>query len=101
MSNTNDNSLGKVFKTLRIAHGLSVSDLAVEVGIPEAEVMEIESNNKAPGVYVMLRYCQVFNISKSTLLMFTGGDATRHYKPIQKIYNLLEELIAKYDIKGK
>lgn len=62
--------MGEALRLLRIFNGYKSTELAKLLGISQSYVSELENNKKQPSMDVLDRYAKVFNMKKSTLLLF-------------------------------
>jgi len=63
--------VGKILKHIRIFNKLKQNELSEMLGISKSYISEIESCKKIPTIEVLQKYSDTFNISLSTILLFT------------------------------
>ena len=62
--------MGEALRLLRIFCGYKSTELAKMLGLSQSYVSELENNRKQPTLDVLDRYAKVFDMKKSTLLLF-------------------------------
>jgi transcriptional regulator with XRE-family HTH domain len=62
--------IGEALRLLRIFNGYKSAELAKKLEISQSYVSEIENNKKQPTMEILDRYAKVFDMKKSTLLLF-------------------------------
>lgn len=62
--------MGEALRLLRIFNGYKSAELAKKLEISQSYVSEIENNRKQPTMDVLDKYANVFEMKKSTLLLF-------------------------------
>ena len=62
--------MGEALKLLRIFNGYKSAELAGLIGISQSYVSELENDKKQPTMEVLDKYAKVFDMKKSTLLLF-------------------------------
>ncbi len=62
--------MGEALKLLRIFNGYKSAELASLLGISQSYVSELENDKKQPTMEVLDKYAKVFDMKKSTLLLF-------------------------------
>ncbi len=62
--------IGEALRLLRIFNGYKSAELAEKLGISQSYVSEIENNKKQPTMDILDKYASIFEMKKSTLLMF-------------------------------
>ena len=62
--------VGEALRLLRIFNGYKSAELAEKLGISQSYVSEIENNKKQPTMDILDKYASVFEMKKSTLLLF-------------------------------
>lgn len=62
--------IGEALRLLRIFNGYKSAELAEKLGISQSYVSEIENNKKQPTMDILDKYAGVFEMKKSTLLLF-------------------------------
>lgn len=62
--------MGEALRLLRIFYGYKSTELAKMLGLSQSYVSELENNRKQPTLDVLDRYAKVFDMKKSTLLLF-------------------------------
>lgn len=62
--------MGEALKLLRIFNGYKSAELADLIGISQSYVSELENDKKQPTMEVLDKYAKVFDMKKSTLLLF-------------------------------
>ena len=62
--------MGEALRLLRIFNGYKSAELAEMLNLSQSYVSELENNKKQPTMDVLERYAKVFDMKKSTLLLF-------------------------------
>lgn len=62
--------MGEALRLLRIFNGYKSAELAELLELSQSYVSELENNKKQPTMDVLDRYAKVFDMKKSTLLLF-------------------------------
>lgn len=62
--------IGEALRLLRIFSGYKSVELAKELNISQSYISEIENGKKQPTIELLDRYAKVFNMKKSTLMLF-------------------------------
>ncbi len=62
--------VGEALRLLRIFNGYKSAELAEKLGISQSYVSEIENSKKQPTMDILEKYANVFEMKKSTLLLF-------------------------------
>lgn len=62
--------MGEALRLLRIFNGYKSAELAEKLNISQSYVSEIENNRKQPTLNVLEKYSEIFDMKKSTLLLF-------------------------------
>ena len=62
--------MGEALKLLRIFNGYKSAELEGLIGISQSYVSELENDKKQPTMEVLDKYAKVFDMKKSTLLLF-------------------------------
>ncbi|MFR7991364.1 MAG: helix-turn-helix domain-containing protein [Lachnospiraceae bacterium] len=70
--------MGEALRLLRIFNGYKSAELAKMLGLSQSYVSELENNKKQPTLEVLERYAKVFDMKKSTLLLF--AESLEHEK---------------------
>ena len=74
MNNTTVKSnVGDRIRTLRETHGISIEDLAQRTGMPESELLTIESLNSAPSLSPLIVIARALGMRLGTLLDDDAG----------------------------
>ncbi len=63
-----NNTFGIKIKILREQKGLSLNEMAKELGIKKSRIGMWESNNSIPRIDVLLKICNYFNVTTDYLL---------------------------------
>lgn len=74
--------IGEALRLLRIFSGYKSVELAKELNISQSYISEIENGKKQPTIELLDRYAKVFNMKKSTLMLF--AEAIEEDKQIIK-----------------
>lgn len=85
--------IGNVFKLIRIAMDLSVKEVAEQLGVSSAYICEIEANNKKPSMAMIEKYCNFFEISKSTLFLFEEEGNKINYDYQKLLLQILQSIV--------
>jgi len=62
--------IGEALRLLRIFNGYKSAELAQKLEISQSYVSEIENNKKQPTMEILDKYATIFDMKKSTLLLF-------------------------------
>lgn len=62
--------MGEALKLLRIFNGYKSAQLAEMLGLSQSYISELENNKKQPTIDILDRYAKLFNMKKSTLMLF-------------------------------
>ena len=62
--------IGEALRLLRIFNGYKSAELAEKLEISQSYVSEIENNKKQPTMDILDKYAAIFDMKKSTLLLF-------------------------------
>ncbi len=62
--------MGEALKLLRIFNGYKSTQLAEKLGLSQSYISELENNKKQPTLDVIDKYAKLFNMKKSTLMLF-------------------------------
>lgn len=62
--------IGEALRLLRIFNGYKSVELAQKLEISQSYVSEIENNKKQPTMEILDKYAAIFDMKKSTLLLF-------------------------------
>ena len=62
--------IGEALRLLRIFNGYKSAELAEMLEISQSYVSEIENNKKQPSMEILDKYASIFDMKKSTLLLF-------------------------------
>ena len=62
--------IGEALRLLRIFNGYKSVELAKKLEISQSYVSEIENNKKQPTMEILDKYANIFDMKKSTLLLF-------------------------------
>lgn len=62
--------IGEALRLLRIFNGYKSAELAEKLEISQSYVSEIENSKKQPTMEILDRYAAVFDMKKSTLILF-------------------------------
>ena len=62
--------MGEALRLLRIFNGYKSAELAKMLELSQSYVSELENNKKQPTMEVLDRYAKVFEMRKSTLMLF-------------------------------
>lgn len=74
--------VGEALRLLRIFNGYKSAELAEKLGISQSYVSEMENNKKQPTMDILDKYASVFEMKKSTLLLF--AEALENDVEVQK-----------------
>lgn len=90
--------LGQALKMLRNVYGYKAKDLANELSISPSFLSEIENSKKNPTVDLLERYCDIFNLKLSTLILFAEDLSGNNFennaknKIRQTLFNFLKRI---------
>lgn len=65
-----ENAMGEALRLLRIFNGYKSAELAKKLELSQSYVSELENGKKQPTMDVLDKYAKVFEMKKSTLLLF-------------------------------
>ncbi len=65
-----ENTMGEALRLLRIFNGYKSAELAEKLELSQSYVSELENGKKIPTMDVLDRYARVFEMKKSTLMLF-------------------------------
>ena len=68
--------MGEALRLLRIFNGYKSAELAEMLELSQSYVSELENNKKQPTMDVLEKYAKVFDMKKSTLLLFAESLET-------------------------
>lgn len=74
--------IGEALRLLRIFNGYKSAELAQKLEISQSYVSEIENSKKQPTMEILDKYASVFDMKKSTLLLF--AESLEEDSSIQK-----------------
>lgn len=80
--------IGEALRLLRIFNGYKSVELAEKLEISQSYVSEIENNKKQPTMEILDKYASVFDMKKSTLMLFAESlekDATIQKNQKQRV----------------
>ena len=70
--------IGEALRLLRILNGYKSAELAEKLEISQSYVSEIENSRKQPTMDILDKYGAVFDMKKSTLLLFAESLEEDH-----------------------
>ncbi len=62
--------MGEALRLLRIFYGYKAVDLAKKLELSQSYISELEHNKRQPTLEVLEKYAHVFEMKKSTLMLF-------------------------------
>ena len=62
--------MGEALRLLRIFNGYNSAELAKKLELSQSYVSELENGKKQPTIEVLDKYAKVFEMKKSTLMLF-------------------------------
>lgn len=65
-----EDAMGEALRLLRIFNGYKSAELAKKLELSQSYVSELENGKKQPTMDVLDKYAKVFEMKKSTLLLF-------------------------------
>ena len=65
-----DDTMGDALRLLRIFNGYKSAELAKKLELSQSYVSELENGKKQPTIEVLDKYAKVFEMKKSTLMLF-------------------------------
>lgn len=65
-----ENTMGEALRLLRIFNGYKSAELAKKLELSQSYVSELENGKKQPTMEVLDKYAKVFEMKKSTLMLF-------------------------------
>ena len=63
-------TMGEALRLLRIFNGYKSAELAKKLELSQSYVSELENGKKQPTIEVLDKYAKVFEMKKSTLMLF-------------------------------
>ena len=65
-----EDTMGEALRLLRIFNGYKSAELAKKLELSQSYVSELENGKKQPTMEVLDKYAEVFEMKKSTLMLF-------------------------------
>ena len=65
-----EHTMGEALRLLRIFNGYKSAELAKKLELSQSYVSELENGKKQPTMEVLDKYAKVFEMKKSTLMLF-------------------------------
>ena len=65
-----EDTMGEALRLLRIFNGYKSAELAKKLELAQSYVSELENGKKQPTMEVLDKYAKVFEMKKSTLMLF-------------------------------
>ena len=65
-----EDTMGEALRLLRIFNGYKSAELAKKLELSQSYVSELENGKKQPTMEVLDKYAKVFDMKKSTLMLF-------------------------------
>ena len=65
-----EDTMGEALRLLRIFNGYKSAELAKKLKLSQSYVSELENGKKQPTMEVLDKYAKVFEMKKSTLMLF-------------------------------
>jgi transcriptional regulator with XRE-family HTH domain len=65
-----EDTMGEALRLLRIFNGYKSAELAKKLELSQSYVSELENGKKQPTIEVLDKYAKVFEMKKSTLMLF-------------------------------
>lgn len=65
-----EDTMGEALRLLRIFNGYKSAELAKKLELSQSYVSELENGKKRPTMEVLDKYAKVFEMKKSTLMLF-------------------------------
>ena len=65
-----EDTMGETLRLLRIFNGYKSAELAKKLELSQSYVSELENGKKQPTMEVLDKYAKVFEMKKSTLMLF-------------------------------
>ena len=65
-----EDTMGEALRLLRIFNGYKSAELAKKLELSQSYVSELENGKKQPTMAVLDKYAKVFEMKKSTLMLF-------------------------------
>ena len=78
-----EDTMGEALRLLRIFNGYKSAELAKKLELSQSYVSELENGKKQPTMEVLDKYAKVFEMKKSTLMLFAEsleGDEIKNDK---------------------
>lgn len=78
-----EDPMGEALRLLRIFNGYKSAELAKKLELSQSYVSELENGKKQPTMEVLDKYAKVFEMKKSTLMLFAEsleGDEIKNDK---------------------
>lgn len=88
-----EDTMGEALRLLRIFNGYKSTELAKKLELSQSYVSELENGKKQPTMEVLDKYAKVFEMKKSTLMLFAESLEG------EEIKNDKKQRIARYGMK--
>ena len=96
-----EDTMGEALRLLRIFNGYKSAELAKKLELSQSYVSELENGKKQPTMEVLDKYAKVFEMKKSTLMLFAEsleGEEIKNDKKqriaraVMKLLKILEKV---------
>lgn len=78
-----EDTMGEALRLLRIFNGYKSAELAKKLELSQSYVSELENGKKQPTMEVLDKYAKVFEMKKSTLMLFAESLEGEEIKMIK------------------
>lgn len=79
-----EDTMGEALRLLRIFNGYKSAELAKKLELSQSYVSELENGKKQPTMEVLDKYAKVFEMKKSTLMLFAESLESEEIKNDKK-----------------
>ena len=79
-----EDTMGEALRLLRIFNGYKSAELAKKLELSQSYVSELENGKKQPTMEVLDKYAKVFEMKKSTLMLFAESLEVEEIKNDKK-----------------
>lgn len=86
-----EDTMGEALRLLRIFNGYKSAELAKKLELSQSYVSELENGKKQPTIEVLDKYAKVFEMKKSTLMLFAESLEDEEIKMIKNKELLVPE----------
>lgn len=84
---------GDKLRALRLEHGLTQQELADKIELVKGSISAYEQSRKYPSVEVLIKLCQIFNVSADYLLGLSDDELLKKSYLTDEQVELVQKLI--------